>query len=292
MLNHFPKITIVTPNYNGAAYLEETILSVLNQNYPNLEYIIVDGGSIDGSIDIIKKYENRLTLWISEPDNGMYEAIQKGFEKSTGEIMAWINSDDMYHKNAFYTVEEIFSSISQVNWLVGTATAFDESGRTVTAIPGRQFTKFDFYNHDYKWIQQESVFWRRTLWEKAGSCLNISFRYAGDIDLWLRFFQAERLFITQALIGGFRLRRANQITLDHLGEYLQEADLAVSKVKLNAEEKKILSNYWYMLRIESVLRKLKFLKTDWMIRRYRAKYFPKPARVEFDRYKMEFVLSS
>ena len=107
-MNNYPKFTIVTPNYNGDKFLEQTILSVINQNYPNLEYIIIDGGSNDSSIEIIKKYENYLTYWISEPDNGMYEAIQKGFDKSTGEIMAWVNSDDMSHNNSFFTVHKQF----------------------------------------------------------------------------------------------------------------------------------------------------------------------------------------
>ena len=130
-LKNYPKITIVTPNYNCEKYLEKTILSVINQNYPNLEYIIIDGGSNDSSIEIIKKYENYLTYWISEPDNGMYEAIQKGFDKSTGEIMAWINSDDMYHKNSFFTVADIFSNFKQVSWLTGANTNYDEFDRTV-----------------------------------------------------------------------------------------------------------------------------------------------------------------
>jgi len=92
----YPKISIITPSFNQGKYLEETIFSVLGQNYPNLEYIIIDGGSTDNSVDIIKKYENQLTYWISEPDNGQSHAINKGFMKATGGILAWLNSDDMY----------------------------------------------------------------------------------------------------------------------------------------------------------------------------------------------------
>src|ERR1035437_8493898 len=138
-MSSFPKISIVSPNFNGAAYLEETILSVLSQNYPNIEYIIVDGGSTDGSQEIIKKYNDQLAWWISEPDNGMYDAIQKGFDRSTGEIMAWINSDDMYQKKAFFTIAEIFKNFPQICWLEGTNTWYDIYGRTVKSKPARPF---------------------------------------------------------------------------------------------------------------------------------------------------------
>lgn len=111
----YPKITIVTPTFNRVHYLEDTILSVLNQNYPNLEYIIIDGGSTDGSIDIIKKYESYLAYWISEPDEGFYHAIQKGFNKSKGDIMAWLNSDDKYHPGALKIVSEVFSDLKMLN---------------------------------------------------------------------------------------------------------------------------------------------------------------------------------
>jgi glycosyltransferase involved in cell wall biosynthesis len=109
--------------------LEETILSVLDQNYPKLEYIIIDGASTDNSIEIIKKYENKLSYWVSEKDNGMYDAIQKGFEKSTGDIMAWINADDLYHRKSLFIVAELFQKFVEINWLVGASTQWDEYGR-------------------------------------------------------------------------------------------------------------------------------------------------------------------
>ena len=259
---NYPKISIVTPNLNCAQFLEETILSVLRQDYPNLQYIIVDGGSTDGSIDIIKKYDDQLSFWISEPDKGMYDAIQKGFEKCTGELMAWINSDDMYHLNAFFSVAEIFSTYQEVNWLVGASTNYDETGKIVDVGHSRQYTKFDFYNYDFKWIVQESVFWRRSLWEKAGSSLNVNLKYAGDFDLWVRFFQHERLFVTNALIGGFRLRRANQLSLEHGEEYLYEAKMLIEQTQLSANDKKVLQKYQKLLKIESFLKHLKFISQN------------------------------
>ena|ERR1035437_1146809 len=173
-----PKISIVTPNFNGAKYLEETILSVFEQNYPNLEYIIIDGGSTDGSLEIIKKYDKKLLLWLSEPDNGMYHAIQKGFDRSTGEIMAWINSDDKYHPGSLSIVSEIFEKYPEVNWLTGSITHFDVYGRTIRVFQPQRWSKYDYYTGNYGWIQQESTFWRRGLWEKSGGKLNLDVKYA------------------------------------------------------------------------------------------------------------------
>ncbi|MBD0389275.1 MAG: glycosyltransferase, partial [Nostoc sp. C3-bin3] len=117
MLTNWPKISLVTPCLNQAQFLEATIQSVLSQNYPNIEYIIIDGGSTDGSLEIIKKYESQVHFWCSEPDGGQYDAINKGFAHSTGEIMAWLNSDDMYFSWTFKTVGSIMSELLQVEWL-------------------------------------------------------------------------------------------------------------------------------------------------------------------------------
>lgn len=217
----YPKISIVTPNYNGETFLEETILSVINQNYPNLEYIIIDGGSTDSSLKIIKKYERYLKYWISEADEGMYEAIQKGFNYSTGDIMAWINSDDMYHKNSFFTVAEIFNNLKNVNWLTGKNTNYDELGRTFNARSSYSHNKYSQFFEPSKHIQQESTFWRRSLWDKIGSTLNTSLKYAGDFDLWIRFNRHDQIYITDALIGGFRIRK-NQLTQLFMDKYNEE----------------------------------------------------------------------
>ena len=217
-----PKISIITPNYNGAAYLEETIQSILNQGYDNLEYIIIDGGSTDGSVDIIRKYESRLAYWVSEPDAGLYHAIQKGFEKSTGDIMAWINSDDKYHRGAFSIVTELFNQFPQIEWLQGIPSIYDEKGRTVMVDHFRAWCKADIYLGRYQWIQQESTFWRRSLWDKAGATLNTRLKYAADFELWLRFFRHAELYSLKALLSGFRFRSANQISQDFHLEYQQE----------------------------------------------------------------------
>lgn len=234
----FPKISIITPNYNGAAYLEQTILSVLNQKYPNLEYIIIDGGSTDGSVDIIKKYESQLAYWVSESDNGLYEAVQKGFEKSTGEIMAWINSDDMYVKGSFSMVSEIFAKFNEVNWLMGSPTLYDEKGRIVSVCNFKRWSKFNYYTNDYQFIQQESVFWRRNLWENSGAKINTALKYAGDLELWTRFFRFEKLYTVRALLSGFRMRSSNQLSLNHISDYHNEAK-EVLKIEVTSKISKI-----------------------------------------------------
>lgn len=226
----YPKISIVTPNFNGEKYLEETILSVLDQKYPNLEYIIIDGGSSDRSIDIIKKYEKELSYWISEPDKGMYFAIQKGFEKSTGEIMAWLNSDDMYHRNSLFSVAEIFMSFKYVKWLTGHNTNFDENGRVVSGRPSYRHNKYNMFLCPNEHIQQESTFWRRSLWVQVGEKLALQYKYAGDFNLWMKFFRYEELYITEALLGGFRYR-TDQITQLYTRQYNDECKQVLEKEK-------------------------------------------------------------
>src|SRR5258708_17830895 len=127
-----PRISIVTPCFNQAAFVEATILSILEQGYPNLEYIVMDGGSTDGSVEIIKRYEQHLSYWESEPDGGQYDAISQGFARTSGELMSWLNSDDMLHRNALLTVARLFTQFPQIEWLIGYPTTLDSQGCTVT----------------------------------------------------------------------------------------------------------------------------------------------------------------
>jgi glycosyltransferase involved in cell wall biosynthesis len=295
----FPKISIVTPNFNGGAYLEETIQSVLSQNYPNLEYIIIDGGSTDDSVAIIEKYEKQLSYWVSEPDNGLYDAVQKGFDKSTGEIMAWINSDDLYHPKAFFTVAEIFSNFKNVNWLMGIPSTFDEMGRTVSVSPLKRWNKLDYYLGNFEWIQQESVFWRRSLWTKSGSKVESTMKYAADLELWLRFFRSEKLYVTQALLGGFRQRSEGQLSMNFLHEYMEEARAKIKEeieILIPKEEKDLLISikkynvvmdkmpYAFLKRI---LTKVFFTG----IIKKKQSEFSYPPMIYFDRVKQEFQIN-
>lgn len=289
------KISIVTPNFNGGEYLEQTILSVLSQNYPNLEYIIIDGGSTDNSLEIIKKYENHLAYWISEPDNGLYEAVQKGFEKSTGEIMAWINSDDLYHSKAFFTVDEIFK-LKGVNWLMGLPSIIDEKDRIVSVSKIKRWSKFNYYTGDFQWIQQESVFWKRSLWQSAGAKMATDIKYANDLELWLRFFRYEKLFVTSALLGGFRMRSKKQLSFDFLKEYLEEGrDKIKDEVEhtISLAEKKLVDR---IKKYDSFIKKIpvSFLRKIIIARIHKKKEidFGYPPMISFDRIKQKFTLNS
>src|ERR1700741_3677954 len=130
-LGGWPKITLVTPVFNSANYLEQTIQSVISQQYPNLEFFIEDGGSTDGSLDIIRKYEGHLGGWTSEPDKGMYDALNRGFAGSSGEIMGWIRATDMLHTRSLYVVGSLFKALPQVEWITGRPTGFSEDGMPV-----------------------------------------------------------------------------------------------------------------------------------------------------------------
>jgi glycosyltransferase involved in cell wall biosynthesis len=232
--NNYPKISIITPSFNQADYLEKTILSIINQNYSNLEYIIIDGGSTDGSVEIIKKYQDKLSYWISEPDNGQYDAINKGFSRSSGDIMAYINSDDIYHPSAFSVIADIFSKFPDVEWVTSLyPTTLNYKGQIIACGAVGGFDKNSFYRGVYVpradnvpgyCIQQESTFWRRSLWDKIGGSINSSLMCAGDFDLWSHFFQYAELFGVYSFLGGFR-KHQKQKTTNQISLYLHEVEL-------------------------------------------------------------------
>lgn len=201
---NFPKISIVTPSYNQAEYLEQTIKSVIDQGYPNLEYIVIDGGSTDGSVEVIKKYADKLSYWVSEKDKGQYDAINKGFSHSTGEIMGWINSSDLHYPWTLKFISEIFESLKEVQWLIGTPTNLSKGNAPQKVATPKERNIYDIIAGNYKWIQQESVFWKRELWNKAGGKLDTSVAYAEDFNLWLRFYKYAPLYNVNTILAGFR----------------------------------------------------------------------------------------
>ena len=181
----WPKISIVTPSYNHAPYIEATMRSVLDQGYPNLEYIVIDGGSDDGSAEVIERYSDHLAYWVSEPDNGQTDALIKGFERSTGEIMGWVCSDDLLEPTALHEVAQTFRQNPEWQAVYGDGVWTDTENRTVARRKEIDFNRFIFL-YDYNYIWQPSTFWRRGIYEKVGG-LDSRWNLAMDADLWLRF---------------------------------------------------------------------------------------------------------
>jgi glycosyltransferase involved in cell wall biosynthesis len=179
-----PKITVVTPSYNQGKFLERTIRSVLAQNYPNLEYMVIDGGSTDNSVDIIRKYADKLTYWVSEKDNGQANALNKGFKKATGEIVAWLNSDDEYCQGALEAAAQTFADNPSADIIFGDNFDIDENGNILR---DNRHTRFSFTALVVlgSIFVQPASFWRRTLFEKHGY-LDESKYFCMDYDFFCR----------------------------------------------------------------------------------------------------------
>ncbi|MFZ5919805.1 MAG: glycosyltransferase family 2 protein [Chloroflexota bacterium] len=216
----WPRISIVTPSYNQGQFIEETIRSVISQGYPNLEYIIIDGGSMDGSQTVIKKYEHQLSYWVSEPDRGMYHAINKGFEHATGDILGWINSSDMLMPWALWVVGQIFTQIPDLEWLTSLyPVRFGEQGLPVKCEKLRGHNKNLFYEGRCH-IQQESTFWKKSLWLKVGGLNTEDYQFAGDFELWSRFYEHAELCGVDVPLGGNRYHNLQKnASIEYRNEY-------------------------------------------------------------------------
>lgn len=190
-----PLVSIITPSYNQAAFLEETLHSVFSQEYPNLEYIVVDGGSTDGSVDVIKKYANKLTWWVSEPDAGQADAINKGLARAKGEIVAWLNSDDVYRPGAIQQAVSALQQHPAAGMVYADLDSIDRTGRVFNTIRYRQFSLLDLLSFEI--IGQPTVFMRRAVLQQAGA-LDAEYRYLLDHQLWLCMLQlAPAIYVPQ-----------------------------------------------------------------------------------------------
>ena len=200
---HLPKFSIVTPSYQQAAFIERTIASVADQEYPAIEHIVIDGNSGDGTQDILRRNHDRLAYWISEPDHGQSHAINKGFRVSSGEIMAYLNSDDIYLPGTLSTVADAFAGDPELDVVYGHRIIINEEdleiGRWIIPAHDSEVLKY------MDWVPQETLFWRRRAWERVGQ-LDESLKFAMDWDLMTRFdrhgLKIRRL---NRFLGGFRL---------------------------------------------------------------------------------------
>jgi glycosyltransferase involved in cell wall biosynthesis len=188
-----PLVSIITPSYNQAQYLENTIQSVLRQDYSNLEYIVVDGGSTDGSQDIIEKFRDKIAWSVSESDMGQADAINKGFNRAKGEIIAWLNSDDLYLPGAISSALEIFQNNPDAGVIYGDAVSADANGRLLNELRFRSWDTLDLLKFNI--ICQPAVFMKRSIVEKIGY-LDPSYHFFLDHQLWIRLSR-ETEFIHQ-----------------------------------------------------------------------------------------------
>ncbi|MFK5947514.1 MAG: glycosyltransferase family 2 protein [Methylococcales bacterium] len=181
----YPKISVIVPSYNQVDFLELTLRSVIDQKYPNVELIVIDGASNDGSIDILKKYDEYITFWVAEKDEGQTDALIKGFNKSTGEIQCWLNSDDLHEPDTLLQVAGYFNNKPDIDAVFGSTIWIDSEGKPLRIHHEMPFNKF-IWLHTYNYIPGMSMFWRRSIYERSGG-LDSKFNLAMDADLWSRF---------------------------------------------------------------------------------------------------------
>jgi len=208
VMTDLPLVSIITPSFNQARYIEATIQSVLSQDHPRLEYIIVDGGSIDGTVDRIKKYDSKLVWWGSEKDKGQTDAINKGFARAKGEILAWINSDDTYEPGAISAAVKYLQEHPEVGMVYGDCNFINEDGRVIGKFGSAQ-TNYRLLRQGYVHIPQQTMFFRADLWKQVGP-LDPSFYFAMDYDLWTRIAARAPIQYVPQTWANFRLHTSGK----------------------------------------------------------------------------------
>ena len=209
-----PLVSIITPSFNQVPFIAATIDSVLAQDYPNIEYIVMDGGSTDGSAEVIARYADKLAWWVSEKDKGQTDAINKGFARAKGEIFAWLNSDDTYEPGAIRAAVDFLMANPEVGMVYGDCNFIDEKGCKYAKFNAAQ-TDYEKLRRGYVHIPQQASFWRADLWHKVAP-LDDNFFFAMDYDLWTRFAKISKLrYLPGETWANFRLHReAKSIAAD------------------------------------------------------------------------------
>lgn len=309
-------ISVITPSYNQASFIADTIKSILSQEGDfYIDYVIVDGASSDGSQKIIAHFEAELKAnciiekhhglefyvakndyvlnrckgisyrWISEKDNGHGDALNKGFALTIGDIMCWLNSDDIYHEGAFQSVFEIFNEFQEVKWLTGLNSKSKEDGSRIeeTYLSKYNYKNvYSFLTNDYEWIQQVSTFWKRTLWVKAGSKINANYKFMVDGELWCRFFLHEDIYHVHAELASYRLHTSNRA---HQNLELVNNEMKQAVRYLESNVKKEISNKAKALIENAPLQNVDYNDINFKIIIKDAEYFQwKISEVDFFKY--------
>lgn len=260
-----PRITVVTPSYQQAAFLEQCILSVLRQGYPDLEYFVQDGGSTDGSVDIIRRYESRLSGWVSEKDGGQAEAIAQGFARATGEILVWLNSDDVFCPGALLAVGRHFAGHPDCECLNGGGYFIDEAGRyfryhklSFTRGVAAPFARFKWLGAHS--IHQPSTFYRRSAYEAVGG-VDRSLRFVMDRDLATRMAARRPLCAIPAMLSGSRVHGATKSeTLQDVSA--EESEMLMERYGARSAPRWLQALAYWRWRVPGQLQKL-----GWALRR-------------------------
>lgn len=198
----WPKISVIVPSFNQESFIEETLQSILSQEYPNLELIVIDGGSTDGSIDIIHCYADQIAYWVSEPDGGQTNGIIKGFEKATGDILCWLNSDDLHEPQTLKTVATFFSEHPEARFVYGNCKWIRPNGELMYYRREMGFVKW-IWLYAYNYIPQPAAFWTRELYQEVGG-LDPAFSLSMDGDLFARFARVTQPYHLDAPLARFR----------------------------------------------------------------------------------------
>ena len=245
--NPLPRLSIVVPSYNQSRFLSKALDSILSQSYPNLELIVIDGGSSDNSLQILHSYSSSLAYWCSEPDGGHGHALLKGFEIATGDIMAWLNSDDVYFPWSLHAVAHLFQQFTNVDWITGRGVTRNDEGYPLREEHSRK-NFFSFLIGDFGWIQQESTFWRRSLWELAKAEIVSSFSNnltMVDSAVWCSFFKHADLYNADIMLGSYRQHLDNRAQQDPRRCVNETASL-VSKIMYPYFRRSLFLAYVYM----------------------------------------------
>lgn len=268
--SHFPKISVITPSYNQGKFIERTILSVINQDYPNLEYIVIDGGSTDETVSIIKKYESKFSYWISEKDKGQADAINKGLQKCTGEIIGWLNSDDMYDKRTLFLVAENFHVLNKPFLLSANFRAIDENNNTLwEATRGDNkpyLINYSAYNLLQCWkntLPQPSTFWTKDVTEKIGLLLG-DLHFAMDLEYWLRCIKNKiPIYFSNEIYSSFRRHSSAKSSVQ---TKILQKDLHVLKnMYLHSRTEKVrysITNYIWFYHTHKIQEAIKLVESD------------------------------